>query len=195
MKAFQWIIFGLVALAIGVGAAFALHPPKSTISDATASTLTGDLQAISRYTAAGRCSAMQARINSAQTTISRVKSQKARNSLQQKLVQVESTALDRCQSVVDGKAAALASTPTTPDTTPASTPVPTPGGNDGGGPDTGSGEGTATSPNTGGVAPAPSGGTADPNDTGSAGSGTDTGGGGDTEGNPDTGGGVAGTTP
>jgi hypothetical protein len=157
MKAVRWFLLCLLAFGLGTGVALAVNPPAVGIPSTTASQLSGDLAAVKQYAAEGRCTAVRARLDGAQSRISKLPANTNTSvvtELQDALGRVSSAAINACQGVSDAQLAdeqrrqaakdkAAEAAQTTPDaTTPQSTPDV--GGNDGGGPDPGTGEGATT---------------------------------------------------
>lgn len=154
MTAMRWILFSLLAFGLGTGVAYATHPPEPGLPTSTAAKLSGDLSAIEQYAREGRCIAVRARLQGAQSRITKLPASTSRDivaQLQSALNRISDAARNACQAAVDEQTPEP-TTPTTPEeTTPTSpeetTPIeptspettPDPGGNEGG-PDPGTGE-------------------------------------------------------
>lgn len=178
MTATRWILLALLAFGLGTGVAYAMNPPEPGVPVSTAAKLSDDLSDIERYAEAGRCIAVRARLQGAQSRITKLPastSPEVVRELQRALRRVSTVARAECQAAFEAKQPAEIepttpeeTTPTTPEETSPVDPVdpettPDPGGNEGG-PDPGTGEddqgdgGITTpdegQPNTGGgVAP------------------------------------------
>lgn len=151
MTATRWILFCLLAFGLGTGVAYAMNPPEPGVPVSTASKLAGDLSAIEQYASEGRCIAVRARLEGAQSRITKLPastSPEVVRELQRALRQISVAARAECQAAYEEKNP-RETTPTTPEesTTPETTPdesttpetTPDPGGNEGG-PDPGTGE-------------------------------------------------------
>lgn len=155
MTAPRWILLALLAFGLGTGVAYAMNPPEPGVPASTAAALDDDLSDIEQYAAAGRCIAVRARLDGAQSRITKLPastSAEVVRELQQALRRISVVARAECDAAYEAKLPEVP-TPTTPEeTTPTtpeeSTPVeptdpettPDPGGNEGG-PDPGTGEG------------------------------------------------------
>lgn len=153
MTAMRWILFSLLAFGLGTGVAYAMNPPEPGIPVATAAALSDDLSDIEQYAAQGRCIAVRARLDGAQSRITKLPAATdpaVVRELQRALRRISSAARTACQDAFEQKnpeptepTTPEETTPTTPEenpvdpTTPETTPDP--GGNEGG-PDPGTGE-------------------------------------------------------
>lgn len=178
MTAPRWILLALLAFGLGTGVAYAMNPPEPGVPASTAAALDDDLSDIKQYAAAGRCIAVRARLDGAQSRITKLPastSPEVVRELQQALRRISVVARAECDAAYAAKQP-VETTPTTPEETTPTTPeettpvepidpttTPDPGGNEGG-PDPGTGEddqgdGGITTPDdgqtdpSGGVAP------------------------------------------
>lgn len=174
MTAPRWILFALLAFGLGTGVAYAMNPPEPGVPVSTASKLAGDLSAIEQYASEGRCIAVRARLDGAQSRITKLPASTdpaVVDELQRALRRISTAARAECQAAFEAKqpeeqpTTPEETTPTTPQETTPAPPTdpqttPDPGGNEGG-PDPGTGEdpsGGITTPDegtdpSGGVAP------------------------------------------